>query len=183
MAKKFLVVLKERDRIQEILTILERVMTPGAKVIFLVSYPVDTWAWLRDHWITTEFVRKAVPDGRRIMARYSWEEQKRLAEIRIASARRALENIGVEVSVVLQSGLQRALRDYMLDTDFRMFLISTSNGNATIELLRLFLVLLRRIRSRGFISFMPVGSAGEAPNGGRRQSSAERRDVHVCHGF
>jgi hypothetical protein len=183
MAKKFLVILKERDRIREILTILEGVVTPGAKVIFLVPYPVDTWAWLRDHWITTEFVRRAVPDGRRIMARYSWEEQKRLAEIRIASARRALENIGAEVSVVLQSGLNRALRDYVLDTDFRMFLISTANGNATIELLRLFLVLLRRIKSRGFISFMPAESLGEAPAGGRRQLSAERRDLHACNGF
>ena len=87
MADKFFVVLRERDRILDVVQALERMVTPGGKVTFVISYPVDTWAWLRDHWITTESVKKAVSSGKSVLAQYSWEEQKRLAEIRIAFAR------------------------------------------------------------------------------------------------
>jgi hypothetical protein len=159
MADKFFVVLRERDRILDIVQTLERLVAPGAKVTFVVSYPVDTWAWLRDHWITTESVQKAVSSGKRILSQYSWEEQKRLAEIRVAFAREALGRIGVEVTVVLKNAFHRAVRDYMFDSDFRLLLISTANGSATIELLRLMFVFLRRIKASGFISFMPRRSA------------------------
>ena len=158
MADKFFVVLRERDRILDVVQALERMVTPGGKVTFVISYPVDTWAWLRDHWITTESVQKAVSSGKSVLAQYSWEEQKRLAEIRIAFAREALGRIGVEVGLVLKNGFCRAVRDYMLDSDFRLLLISTANGNATIELLRLLFVFLRRIKTRGFVSFMPQRS-------------------------
>jgi hypothetical protein len=61
--------------------------------------------------------------------------------------------------VVLKNAFHRAVRDYMFDSDFRLLLISTANGSATIELLRLMFVFLRRIKASGFISFMPRRSA------------------------
>jgi predicted amino acid dehydrogenase len=161
MPGKYLVVLKEDDRVGEIVPALERIVSPGAKVTFLLSYPVDAWSWLRDHWVVTESVRKAVSKGKSLLAQYSWEEQTRLAEKRIVSAREVLEKMGIEVTVILKGGFSRALREYVSDPDFQLLLISTANGSATIELVRLVLVSLRRIKRRGFVSFIPYGRRGE----------------------
>jgi hypothetical protein len=149
MADKFLVPIKAGDRIEEIVPVLEKIAGPGTKVTFLFSYPVDTWTWLRDHWIVTESTAKAVAEGKRLLARYAWEEQKRAAERRIASAREKLGKIGVETVLALGGSLSGAVRDYLLNSDFQLILLSTANGNATIELARLFLLLFQRVKRSG----------------------------------
>jgi hypothetical protein len=98
--EQILVAMKRRDRIQEIVPILKKMAEPGMKVTFLLSYPVDAWAWLRDHWV------------------------------------------------------RRAVRDTMLNGDFQLIVMSAVNGNTTIEVARLLLVLLRRLRRPSFASIL-----------------------------
>lgn len=154
MLGQILVALKERDRIQEIIPILEKIAKPGMKVTFLVPYPVDLRAWLRDHWIVTESSRKAMLEGKRIMAKYSWEEQKRLAEQKISLAREALSTMGVEVALVIKGCLRRATREYVLNGDLQFILISALNGQATMGLMHLTTLLARRIKRPIFSSFL-----------------------------
>src|ERR1051325_2635187 len=132
MADKFLVVLREHDQLADIMPTLGRMIRPGSTLTFLLSYPVHTWTWLRDHWITTESSRKALASGKRLVAQYSWEEQMRLAEKKIAFARHRLGMLGIEVGVILKSGFNRAVRDYMRDPNFQLLLVATANGNATV---------------------------------------------------
>ncbi|HEX9443370.1 MAG TPA: hypothetical protein VGA73_04585 [Candidatus Binatia bacterium] len=172
MAEKFLVPMKAGDRIEEIVPVLEKIAGPGAQVTFLFSYPVDTWTWLRDHWIVTESTARAVAEGKKIMARYSWEEQQRSAERSIAVARERLGRLGVETALALGASLSGAVRDYLLNADIQLILLSTANGNATIELARLFLLLLRRVKRAGVPAILLDRPGREA---GREDSLASAR--------
>jgi hypothetical protein len=122
--EQILVAMKRRDRIQEIVPILKKMAKPGMKVTFLFSYPVDAWAWLGHHWVVTESTRGAVSEGKKLAVKYSWED------------------------------LRRAVRDYMLNGDFQLIVMSAVNGNTTIEVARLLLVLLRRLRRPSFTSIL-----------------------------
>jgi len=152
--EQILVAMKKRDRAQEIVPTLEKMAEPGMKVTFLFSYPVDAWAWLGHHWVVTESTRGAVSEVKKLAAKYSWEEQKRLAEQRILLARESLEKMGIEVALVLKGCLRRAVRDYILNGDFQLIVMSAVNGNTTIEVARLLLVLLRRLRRPSFASIL-----------------------------
>ncbi|HKA31837.1 MAG TPA: hypothetical protein VKH64_01390 [Candidatus Binatia bacterium] len=149
MAEEFVVPINASASIDEIVPVLERIAPPGAKVTFLFSCPVDIWTWLRDHWVVTESTAKAVAEGKKLMARYSWEEQKRLAEQKVAAVRWALAKHGVETAVAVGGSLSRMLRDYLLHPDFQVLLLSTANGSTTLELARLCFALLRRVRATG----------------------------------
>lgn len=156
MAAKMLVALHEREQIQEIIPVLEKIARPGMKVTFLVPYPTNTWAWLRDHWIVTESTRKAVSEGKRILTQYSWDEQKRLAERKISLAREALEKMGVEVALMLKQGLRRAVRECVLSEEFQIILMSAGRGDTALGVAQAGMLLLRRIkrpRSRSFLLY------------------------------
>jgi hypothetical protein len=142
---QILVALKNRYRMQEILPLIQRIAKPGMKVTFLVPYPIDCWAWLRDHWVETESVRNAVSAGKRIIAPYSWEEQKQLAERRISVAREAL---------VLQGRFRKTLREYVLNDDFQYVLMSAGTGETMLGLIRLATILLRQTKRTNFLSFL-----------------------------
>jgi hypothetical protein len=152
--EQILVAMKKRDRIQEIVPILKKMAEPGMKVTFLLSYPLDAWAWLRDHWVVTESTRGTVSEGKNLTGQYSWEEQKRLTEQKILLARESLEKKGVEVALALKGCLRRAVRDTMLNGDFQLIVMSAVNGNTTIEVARLLLVLLRRLRRPSVASIL-----------------------------
>ncbi len=160
MAEKILVALHERDQIEEFVPALEKIAKPGMTAIFLVSYPLDTWAWLRDHWIVTESTRKAVSEGKRNLAQYSWDEQERLAERKISPARAALEKMGVEVAVMLKQGLRRAVRECVLSEEFQLILMSAGRGDTALGVAQAGMLLLRRIkqtRSRSFLLYRLKG--------------------------
>jgi len=161
MADKFLVVLREHDQVMDIVPTLERMVRPGSNVTFLLSYPVNSWTWLQDHWITTESARNALASGKRLVAQYSWEEQMRLAEKKIALAQLRLAKLGIDVGVILKSGFNRAIRDYMRDPDFQLLLVATVNGNATFELARLLFLCLRHVSRRSVVSLVPYYRRGE----------------------
>jgi hypothetical protein len=149
MAEEFVVPINASGSVDEIVPVLERIAPPGAKVTFLFSCPVDGWTWLRDHWVVTESTAKAVAEGKKLTARYAWEEQKRLAERKVAAVRWALGKRGVETAVAVGGSLSRVLRDYLLHPDFQILLLSTANGSTTLELARLCFGLLRRVRAAG----------------------------------
>jgi hypothetical protein len=122
--EQILVAMKKRDRAQEIVPTLEKMAEPGMKVTFLFSYPVDAWAWLRDHWVVTESTRGAVSEVKKLAVKYSWED------------------------------LRHAVLDTMLNGDFQLIVMSVVNGNTTIEAARLLLVLLRRLWRPSFASIL-----------------------------
>jgi hypothetical protein len=161
MADKFLVVLREHDQLADIVPALEKIIRPGSSVTFLLSYPVNSWSWLRDHWITTESTRRALASGKRLVAEYSWEEQMRLAEKKIAFAHHRLAMLGVDVAVMLKSGFNRAVRDYIRDPNFQLLLVATANGHATVELARLLFLCMRHVSRRSVVSLVPCYRAGE----------------------
>lgn len=104
MARQILVQLRRQDPLAEFIPYIEEITRPGMRVVFLVPYPVESSTWLQDHWVTTESPRQALLAGRKLMGKYAWELQRRLAEQRIAPARQALENRGVEVVVDVYTG-------------------------------------------------------------------------------
>jgi len=175
MAEEFVVPINASGSIEEIVPVLERIAPAGSKVTFLFSCPVDGRTWLRDHWIVTESTAKAVAEGKKIMARYAWEEQKRLAERKVAAVRWALAKRGVETAVAVGGSLSRVLREYLLHPDFQILLLSTANGSTTFELARLCFDLLRRVRAAGFRLFCCIDRSREFPAGTRWRPRGKER--------
>jgi hypothetical protein len=113
MAGQILVPIDSRLRIKDTISVIEDAAKPGMRVVLLIRYPVDAWAWLRDHWITTESARAAQLAGRKIMGRYSREGQGALAEEMVAPWRSALQKLGVKVTVDVYTGsLSKVVENY-----------------------------------------------------------------------
>jgi hypothetical protein len=104
MAGQILVPFNSHLRIKDIFSVIEAAAKPGMSVVFLVRYPVDPWAWFRDHWITTESSRDAMLAGGKLMERYSREGQRALAEEMVAPWRHVLQKIGAKVTVDVYTG-------------------------------------------------------------------------------
>ena len=104
MAGQVLVPVNSHLRIKDIISVIEQAAKTGMRVVFLMRYPVDRGAWLRDHWITTESSRDAVLAGRKVMERYSSEGQRALAEETVAPWRYALQKMGVKATVDVYTG-------------------------------------------------------------------------------
>jgi hypothetical protein len=104
MAGQILVPFNSHLRVKDIVSVIEEAAKPGMRVVFLVRYPVDTWVWFQDHWVTTESSRDAMLAGRKITERYSQEGQRALAEEMVAPWRHALQKIGVTVAVDVYTG-------------------------------------------------------------------------------
>ena len=104
MESKILVGLRPRDQIAELIPWIDTMAGPGMKLVCLVRYPVDPWEYLRNHCVTTESTRAAVAAGKKLLSRYSWEAQQRLAEQKIAPLRNAMNRKSVSVEVDLYTG-------------------------------------------------------------------------------
>lgn len=109
MAGQILVSLSSHDRIEDLIPQIEQVAKPGTKVTFLMRYPVDPWAWLRDHWINSESAKDAMAAGRRVLETYSYDAQKQLADKMVLLARNTLSRMGVEVAVDVYTGRFRTV--------------------------------------------------------------------------
>jgi hypothetical protein len=136
MSRKILVVLKRCDQASGIVPCLEKLITPGMTVVFVIRYPVELQQYLRDHWVTTESAGAARLAGRKIMHRYSWAAQRELAEEMIISAREALYRKGVQVQVCLYTGsLRRTVLTYTADSDPLWILIPAQGSHGSGRLL------------------------------------------------
>ena len=104
MAGQILVPFNSDLRVNDIISVIEEAAKPGMRVVFLIRYPVDPWAWFRDHWVTTESSRDAVLTGRKVIEQYSWEGQRALAEEMVAPWRYVLQKMGVKATVNVYTG-------------------------------------------------------------------------------
>ena len=113
MEGQILVPFNPDTRVSEIIPVIEKAAKSGMRIIFLFRYPMNSWEWLRDHWVTTESSRGATLAGREIMDKYSIEGQRVLAEKIVAPWRQALEKIGVKATVDVYTGsLSSVLENY-----------------------------------------------------------------------
>jgi hypothetical protein len=121
MAGQILVSLSSHDRIQEIIPQIEQVAEPGMKITLLMSYPVDRWAWLRDHWIDSESPKDAMSKGRKVLETYSYDGQRQLAEQTLVPMRNKLLEMGMEVTVDIYAGpLSTVLETYACKGDVQL---------------------------------------------------------------
>lgn len=136
MTGRILVPLERGDRIEDLIPYLEELAKPGMRVVFLISYPVESRLYLRDHWVTTESIKEAMMAGRRIMHRYSWEVQKELAEQRVSPAREALCKMEMEVTVDVYAGsLRKVIGEYKANGDLHLIMERVRGGHPIMRLL------------------------------------------------
>jgi hypothetical protein len=136
MAQKILVPLKKRDRVERLIPYLEEIAKPGMRVVFLLPYAAESWAYLGDHWITTESASKAMSKGRKITERYSWELQMGLAEQKISSLRKVLEPKEIEVAVDLYTAsLRKVLKDHCAGGDVHLIMMKAGSDHPIVRLL------------------------------------------------
>lgn len=114
MEKKIVALLRRQDKVEDMLPYLEDLARPGVKVVFLVPYPVEPSFYLRDYWITTESRTKAMSAAKDLVACYSWEMQRGLAEKRVSAALERLQDLGADVSVDLWVGSLKTLTESYL---------------------------------------------------------------------
>lgn len=136
MEETILVALKPKEPIEALIPYLEQVGQPGMRVVFLIRYPVEPWAYWRDHWVTTESVGDGVLSGKRIMEQYSWPLQRGLADRLVSPVREALSRTRMEVSVDLYTGsLRDAIRDYVASGDVRFMVLPTDHDRPIMSVL------------------------------------------------
>lgn len=136
-AETILVSLARGDSVEEVVPYLEKVVSSGMKVVFLMPYPVAGSLSLRDSWITTESPKEAALAGRDLMARSSWELQRGLAERAVFPASETLRAMGADVTVEVYTGsLKRVIGDYTAHGGVRLIMRLAKDGHALRRLLR-----------------------------------------------
>ena len=127
MAGQILVPFNSNLRIEDTFSAIKETAKPGMTVVFLFRYPVNRWTWFRDHWVTTASLDTATRAGRTITERYSWAEQRALAEERVAPWRYALEKIGVSAAVDVYAGSLSSVVEKYRPGDETSVLIQAQN--------------------------------------------------------
>jgi hypothetical protein len=150
MARQILIPFNSNLRMKETLSVIEEAAQPGMRVVFLFRYPLDRWAWMRDHYIKTTSLKTAMLAGKKVMEKYSWEGQRALAEEKVAPWRYALEKIGVKTDVDLYTGaLSSAVENYSRGDDIALV-------NRPKEDLPIKGFFYRAIAFFGLLSFRPL---------------------------
>ena len=134
MEGKILVGLGPQDQVEEIIPYLERLAKPGMKVVCFIRYPVESRDYLRDHWVTTDSTRSAMAAGKKLMARYSWDAQKRLAEEKVVPVSEAMHKKAVNVEVRLYTGsLQTMVLDRSVEDDVRWVIVPARSADWSLQ--------------------------------------------------
>ena len=136
MEGQILVPFNSDTRVSEIIPVIEKAAKAGMRIIFLVRYPMNSWEWLRDHWVTTESSRDATLVGREIMDKYSIEGQRASAEKIVAPWRQALEKIGVKATVDVYTGSLSSVVENYSRRDGMSLLIRTRKDFSMVRFLR-----------------------------------------------
>jgi hypothetical protein len=151
MEAKIVAAFGRQDEVDDLISYLENLTRPGMTVILLVRYPLESWPYLRDHWVTTESVQAARERGREIIERHSWQTQRELAERKFAAVREALAKKGVEVEVSFYtSGLKAALLEYSADPEVFWIVRPTSTGQLWPRIVEKIVAPLGAFRSKNF---------------------------------
>jgi hypothetical protein len=133
MDKKILVVLRRRDKADEMMPYLEEVAKPGMRLVFMLPYPLESWPYLKCHWIEADTARAALPPSAKVLERYSWDAQKRMAQEKIAHLRPILQQRQVEVAVDLYTGtLKQIVRAHESDATIHL-IVARAEGRGRIR--------------------------------------------------
>ena len=109
MNKEILVAMKSQERIEDMIPCLERVAQPGTKVTFLFRYPVD--GFIRSNEVET--FGRSLAEAKRLAKHYSWEENLKRAEEKVAPALESLGRKGATVAVDIYAGsLRKAIKNH-----------------------------------------------------------------------
>lgn len=130
MAGQILVALRRNERLEQIIPYIERIAQPGMRIVFLIHYPVDGgFGWVRDHWVETESPREAALAGKKILERYSLEEQRQSAEYKVFLAQEALRKRGVEIVADVYTGcLRKVVEGYTRRGDVHLIMMRGGIG-------------------------------------------------------
>lgn len=125
MNKKILVPLGQYDRSEEMIPYIENVARPGMKVVFLVRYPVDGFAWAKE-----EYGMRAALEAKKLVNHYSWEGNLEKAKKQVAPACEALRVRGIEADTDVYAGsLKKAVRSHMLSGDVHLIMTRAGIGD------------------------------------------------------
>jgi hypothetical protein len=125
MNKKILVPLGQYDWSEEMIPYIENVARPGMKVVFLMRYPVDGFAWAKE-----EHGMRAALEAKKLVNYYSWEGNLEKAKKQIAPASEALHAKGIEAAVDVYAGsLKKAVRSHMLSGDVHLIMTRAGIGD------------------------------------------------------
>ena len=175
MATKILVPVTKLGEVDEIVSYLSDLVKPPIRVIFLVRYPVESSGYWRDHWVEADTAREAALASKKLMERASWEAHRALAEEKLSSARKALENQGVEVEVKLYAGSTKlAIRNYKASADIDWIVTSAHFRDCAAYLLAAAAGAFHGLKREGTLSF---GFSGPS----RRNSTALLRVLSSYH--
>ena len=126
MADKILVALGSENPLGQIIPHLDKITQPGVGVVLLI--PCQRKALLkssRPGWQAVESEEEAGSEWRRILNRFSSEEdERRLAEHKIFLAEEALRARGVDIVTDVYVGrLRDAIKSYMRNGDVRLLIV------------------------------------------------------------
>lgn len=125
MNKKILVPLGQYDRSEEMIPYIENVARPGMKVVFLMRYPVDGFAWAKE-----EYGMRAALEAKKLVNHYSWEGNLEKAKKQVAPACEALRVRGIEADTDVYAGsLKKAVRSHMLSGDVHLIMTRAGIGD------------------------------------------------------
>ena len=152
MKEQILVPIKRHDRIDDVVPYLKEVAKPGMRVVFLIPYPATGSGELfHDYMVTTESRAEVAKTGETIIRKYSWEEQRRLAEQKVAPAREALHKRGVEVAVDLyMQSLKRVVESYTRNGDVHLVMEQAGIGLRVLRFLQETVGLFSLLKRPGF---------------------------------
>jgi hypothetical protein len=137
MNKKILVPLKKHDCVEEIVPYIEKVVEPGAHVVFLVQHPVNGFRWLQAYCGIAQCGLEKTLAVRRMMESYSLETRAQLARRRVFQTCEALHDMGLSISVDVYTGsLRNALKSYANDGDEQLLVMQPGIGQHIASLLR-----------------------------------------------
>lgn len=129
MAKEILVPLRGDDRIEEIIPYVEKLAQPGMRVVFLSRYLDDGFPWLHVYATTMGTGIRSMVAVKKMVERYSWEQQERLARQRVYPACEALRKRGAQISVDVYTGsLRKVVRSYTRNGDVHLIVMRAGIG-------------------------------------------------------
>jgi hypothetical protein len=131
VANQILVVEKRNESIRGMIPYLEKIVQPGTKVVFLFHYPMDGFGWLQAHWGNMETGMQGILMAKIAAERYSLEEQRRRAKVKVLAVARTLLDKEVRIAIDVHAGpLRKVVRSYTLKGDVHLILMGARRNHA-----------------------------------------------------
>ena len=160
MNNRILVPLKKNDRLEEIVSYIEKVARPGASVVFLVRHPVSGLKWLQAYCGIAQCDLEKNLAVRRMVESYSLKTRRQLAERRVFQTCGALHDMVLNIAVdVYTDSLRKALRSYAHRGDAPLVIMRPGIGQRIVSFLQ-GAVSMHRMLANPFASSVMLFHAG-----------------------